>query len=325
MAAEVVRACTSPVRSAIRDNVARKLAGASRFGLNLPAAGYAVDLAKSLGLLQQNLVWTNLGHLLNLVHEDRSSDDGTLSDRQIYLFLRTFLEFDGAAFIHFARRIEEDRSVPSDRGEQRWPEIAQKLFRETYAEYLNLATDPKDRIRIRQLDERRRAKPFSGNSGRHQCFVHLNALYRLGLVASVSGGDRTYRRLPSVGTRPRPTARLLDLLPGARELERAVSTGNLYGIVGEISGRALRPYYHDPDSFAATVRRLYQRVVSAGVSLCSLQTLTEAIQIESLVHGHEPPLAQDVLNQLRSMQRETPREIRFHVDVYGRPAYLKMS
>ena len=124
---------------------------------------------------------------------------------------------------------------------------------------------------------------------------------------------------------PSPTARLLGLLPGARELERAVSAGRLYDIVGEIFGRTLRRYDDNPDCFAATVRQLYERVVSTGVSLCSLQTLTEAIQIESLVHDHEPPHAQAVLNQLRSMQRETPRAIRFHVDVYGRPAYLKMS
>ena len=215
--------------------------------------------------------------------------------------------------------------MPSGGGGERWPEIAQRLYRETYAEYLNLATDPKDRIRIRQLDERRGAKPFSGNSGRHQCFVHLNTLYRLGLVASAGDDGRTYRRLPPVPTGPSPTARLLGLLPGARELEQAVSAGRLYDIVGEVSGRALRRYDDNPDSFAATVRQLSERVVSTGVSLCSLQTLTEAVQIESLVHDHAPPHAQDVLNQLRSMQRETPRAIRFHVDVYGRPAYLKMS
>ena len=131
--------------------------------------------------------------------------------------------------------------------------------------------------------------------------------------------------MPHVPTRTTPTARLLGLLPGARELERTVSAGRLYDIVGEIFGRALRRRDDDPDSFAATVRRLYERVMSTGVSLCSLQTLTEAIQIESLVRGHEPPRAQDVLNQLRSMQREAPRAIRFHVDVSGRPAYLKMS
>ena len=325
MVAEVVRACTSPVQSSIRDNVALKLAGVSRFGLNLAAAGYAVDLAKSLGLLQDNLVWTNLGHLLNLVYDDeRSIDDGILSDRQICFFLRTFLEYDGAAFLHFARRIEADGSVPKG-GQERWPDIAQSLFRETYAEYLNLATAPQDRIRIRQLDERRRARPFRGNSGRHQCFLHLQALYRLGLIASASANERTYSRVRPFPASASPTARLLGLIPDAPELERAVSAGRLYDVVGELSARPLLHRDIQADALAAMVRRLYKRVVSTGVSLCSLQTLTEAIQIESLALGQRPPLAQDVLNHLRSMQRDAPRAIRLHVDVYGRPAFLKMS
>ncbi len=324
---EVVRACTSPVRSAIRDNVAGKLASSSRFGLNLAAAAYAVDLAKSLGLLQdRNLVWTNLGHLLHLIHDENpASAHCSLSDRQVYFFLRAFLEFDGAAFIHFAKRIEEHGSIPSGGSEERWPEIAQRLFLETYAEYLNLATDPKDRIRIRQLGERRRAKPFKGNSGRHQCFVHLNALCRLRLITAATTNDRAYTQAPPIPDGASPTAKLLRLLPDAAELERAVSAGRLYEIVGELSGRTLRHHDFHHDAFADMVHQLYRRVVSTGVSLCSLQTLTEAIQIEALVLGHKPPHAHVILNQLRSIQRESPRTIRFHVDVYGRPAYLKIS
>ena len=325
MVAEVVRACTSPVRSDFPDNVARKLAAAPRFQLNPAAARYAVDLTKSLGLLQDNLVWTNLGQLLNLVYEqEQPTEDGALSKRQTCFFLRTFLEFDGAAFIHFARRLEEDGRIPKDGGKERWPDIAQRLFRETYADYLTLATDPQDRVRIRHLDERRRAKPFRGNSGRHQCFLHLHCLFRLGLVANPNGDDHLYTPGRLLDTGATPTAKLLDLLPGAMELERAVSAGRLYDIVGDLSGGA-RPHDLSSGSFAAEVRRLYERVVSTGVSLCPLQTLTEAIQIESLVLGHKPPPAQDVLNRLRSMQRDAPRDIRFHVDVFGRPAYLKMS
>ena len=325
MVAEVVRACTSPVRSDFRDNVAGKLAATSAFQLNPAAARYAVDLTKSLGLLQDNLVWTNLGQLLNLVYEDEQpTEHGALSERQTFFFLRTFLEFDGAAFIHFAKRMEEDGRIPKEGGEERWPDIAQRLFRETYADYLTLATVPQDRIRIRQLDERRRAKPFRGNSGRHQCFLHLHSLFRLGLMANPNGDDRVYTPGRLLVTGATPTAKLLHLLPGAMELERAVSAGRLYAIVGGLAGRT-RPHDLSSDSFAAKVRRLYQRVVSTGISLCSLQTLTEAIQLESLVRGHKPPLAQDVLNRLRSMQRDAPRDIRFHVDVFGRPAYLKMS
>lgn len=326
IAGDVVQACTSPVRSDFRDSVARKLTSASRFTLNPAAARYAIDLTRSLGLLQDNLVWSNLGHVLSLIcRDEQSTRDGRLSERQTYFFLRTFLEFDGAALIHFAKRIEEDGRVPPEPDEERWPGIAQRLFRDTYAEYLALATDPQDRVRIRQLDERRRSKPFSGNSGRHQCFVHLHTLYRLGLITRANGDGRAYTQSPPLHTGARPTTKLVDLLPGVLDLERAVSAGRLYDIVGELAGRTRCPDDMHTDAFEDTVRRLYRSVVSTGVSLCSLQTLTEAIQLESLVRGHKAPHAQDILNQLRLMQRNAPRDIRFHVDVFGRPAYLKIS
>ena len=322
--AAVVRACTSPVQSDFRDNVSRKLA-TSHFPLNRAAAGYAVDLAKSLGLLQDNLVWTNLGHLLHVVYDDKGRpDNAALSETQKYFFIRTFLEFDGAAFIHFAKRLEEDGRVP--RQEEHWTEVAQRLFCDTYNEYLSFATDPQERVRIRHLQERRRAKQFRGNSGRHQCFVHLHCLERLGLIAKANGSERVYTQNVPENTRgPNPTAKLLKLLPNALELERAVSNSRLYDIVTELFGLRRQPEGLAQDWFAATVHRIYQRIVSTGVSLCSLQTLTEAIQIELLAHGFRPYHAQDIFNQLRSMQRDAPRRIRFHVDVFGRPAFLKIS
>ena len=322
--AAVVLSCTSPIRSDFRDNVSRKLA-TSHFSLNPTAARYAIDLAKALGLLRDNLVWTNLGHLLHVVYGDKDpSNSEELSEIQKYFFLRVFLEFDGAAFIHFAKRLEEDGRVPRQR--EHWTEVAQRLFSDTYNEYLSWATDPQDRVRIRHLQERRRAKQFRGNSGRHQCFVHLHCLERLGFITKPNAGEHVYT--PNTNRDAHgsgPIARLLELLPNSLELERTVSTNRLYDIVAELFGCRHQPDGLARDWFSDTVHRIYQRIVATGVSLCSLQTLTEAVQIELLALGHKPYHAQDVLNLIRSMQRDAPRAIRFHVDVSGRPAFLKIS
>lgn len=323
MVAVVVRSCTSPVQSDFRDNVSRKLVR-SRLSINPAAARYAVDLTRSLGLLHENLVWTNLGHLLAVVYgHERLDGTPTLSNIQRYFFLRIFLEFDGAAFIYFAKRVEEDGRVP--REGERWVDVAQSLFCDTYNDYLRLATNPEDRIRIRHLADRRRERPFDGNSGRHQCFLHLNTLERLGLIAKLTGNDRVYTKVPSIDAGLSPTAKLLSVVPSALELERAVSAGFLYDLVSHIFGCVSQEDVLPQQWFDATVRRIYRQIVSTGVNLCSLQTLTEALQIEALSLGHRPLHSQDLLNQVRLMQRDAPREIRFHVDVFGRPAFLKIS
>lgn len=321
--ATIIRSCTSPVQSDFPDNVSRKLSS-SGVRINPAAARYAVDLTKSLGLLSDNLVWTKLGHLLNVVYKyDKLPVHPLLTDVQKYFFLRVFLEFDGAAIIFFARRIEQDGRVP--RIGERWTDVAQALFTETYQEYLHLATDPQDRVSLRQRLERRKARPFTGNSGRHQCYLHLQTLHRIGLVARKSDKDRIYTYNSPSNSNSTLTSKLLTLIPSVADLERTLSAGRLYQIVSELFSCSRQRNELPSRQFTAIVRQIYEQVMSTGVSLCSLQTLTEAIQIDSLICGYQPFTDRQILNRLRSMQRDAPRSIRFHVDVFGRPAFIKIS
>ena len=76
----LIRKCTSPTSSSYRDAVARRFCEVVD-GINIAASGYAVDLARSLNLLNANLVWTELAHLLNVVApEDAPQPSEELSD-----------------------------------------------------------------------------------------------------------------------------------------------------------------------------------------------------------------------------------------------------
>lgn len=319
----VVRSCTSPVHSDFRDQVARRLSETD-LHINPAAARYAVDLAQRVGLLHHKLVWTNLGHVLALTCCSGSQQDyPSLTKTQKHFFLRLFLEFDGAAFLYFARRLETDGRVP--RPGERWHEVAQDLFRETYSEYLTLATDLADRVKIRQLSDRRDAKPFRGKSGAHQCFVHLQTLARLGFVTRTNSHDRVYTKNAAGTARPTPTARLLASVPSIAALDDIVSKGALYDVAHNLLGGSGHHRGLTGSWFPETVQRIYGRVMKTGIALCPLQTLTEGIQLEYLSLGLSPPHLRDVLTRLRSMQRDAPRSIRFHVDVFGRPAFVKIS
>lgn len=323
LVAAVVRLYTSPVQSDFRDNVSRKLSESSST-INSAAAGYAVDLARALGLLHDNLVWTDLGHLLSVVYAPKETiDNKTLSAVERYFFLRIFVEFDGAALIFFAKRIEEFGQVP--RSNEGWDEVAQSLFRDVYSDYLRLATDPQDRVRIRGLVERRAARPFRGKSGPHQCYLHAQTLTRLGLITKAAGRERVYLRKSSTPGTPSPTARLLSMFRDAEDLEKVVAAGHIYHVVEKLIGRPRKVGQLTEQQFSQFARQVYDQVISSGVTLCPVQTLTEAIQIESLRLGTKPFAPGEIIAQLRSMQRDAPRAIRFHVDVYGRPAFIKIS
>ncbi len=320
----LVCGCTSPTSSNFRDNVAKKFLETTK-DINIAASKYVVDLARSLQLVNSNLVWTELGHLLNVVTSGKVL--GTtleLSAPEKILYLRLFLEFDGAALIFLARKLEAQRQLP-DSGET-WADVAQELFLTIYEQYLDFVTDPQLRTRVRQLAEKRRHTPFKGSSGRHQSLVHIHTLYRTGMVdASRSGSGRIYLVKQLDEGNRLATSELLSAIPDVKALEQIILSRNLYEVVGRVLGIQRKSRLMSDTEFMDQVRTVYTQVMDTGVNLCSLQTISEALQIQSLIKGTELESHTTILSRLRAMQNKMPSQIRFHVDQYGHPAYLKMG
>ena len=317
----LVRKCASPTSSTYREVVAERFK--KNTGKNIDASKYAVDLARSLSLLNSNFVWTELGHLLNIVASESTLGTGQeLSTPEKIFFFRLFLEFDGAALIFLARKLKNQQQLPAS-GET-WIEIAQEMFLSTYEEYLSFVTDPQVRIRIRQLSEERRHSPFEGNSGRHQSYVHMDLLFRTGLLDK-PGTGRVYLAKQFPGENNPATSRLLAEIPGLKALEKLLVSGSLYSVVGRVLGIEYGNESISDSELMGRVRSVYTRVLETGVSLCPLQTVSEALQIQSLTENINPEPHADLLSRLRTLQNSRPGEIRFHVDRYGHPAYLKIE
>src|SRR6266480_4040310 len=105
----LVQKCSSAVRSEYAERSALCLANEmKRSGREFnPAAGsYAIDLGRQLGLVNDNLVWAELGQVLHLVSEDSAAQwVAELSLPERLLFFRLFLEADGAALLFIARTL----------------------------------------------------------------------------------------------------------------------------------------------------------------------------------------------------------------------------
>ena len=320
----LIRNCASPTNSNYRDALALRFCESVE-GVNIAAAGYAVDLARSLKLLNSNLVWTDLGHLLNIVaKEDSFGHQRDLSTSEKVFFFRLFLEFDGAALIFLSRKLEDDIRLPSSK--TTWANVAQDMFMQTYEEYLEFATDPYFRTHVRHLAEKRRKSPFTGNSGRHQTLLHINTLLRLGLVeASQSGPARVYRAKNTSEDAGSPTSRLLTMIPSIRALEKVVASRTIYDVVGTALGIGVENGSMDEGDFTDCVKYLYTEILATGINLCPIRTLCEALQIHSIKNHKAPDAQETILARLRDIQKMAPSRIRFHVDQYGYPAFLRMD
>src|SRR5437879_5598042 len=68
----LIKSCTSAVRSGYDEAIAEKLAKEIRKRkklFNVAAAAYALDLARGLGTVNEQNVWSDKGHLVNLLAE----------------------------------------------------------------------------------------------------------------------------------------------------------------------------------------------------------------------------------------------------------------
>ena len=128
----IVRHCTSAVESNYSERVAERL---SRYvssrgrGLNVAAAGYAVDLAQDLGVLSENNSWTAKGHLVALIAKAECGDlegDLALDEQERFLYFRLFLDADGALLLFLARAAMVAGSLPAPKG--RWNGLARAMF-----------------------------------------------------------------------------------------------------------------------------------------------------------------------------------------------------
>jgi len=320
----LVRLCASPVRANYTERVAHRMAeeiSSRGRAFNVAAAGYAVDLAHSLEILNESNVWTDKGHLLALyarVVGSVNDDELKLDPAETLAYFRLFLEADGAAILRIAGFALRNGEIPADRD---WNGFAQQLFREVFAEYLTATADLTDRIALRKEVERVKV-PFSGKTGAHKSFLHLQTMARLGLLSDASTTSQRQYKVTDV-ERARLSA-LARLIPTVTALEDVLQGGrwaDTAAVVFEFGGAPDLP----PEQLLHIVGQTYRRVAATGIPLCSLATLTDAVQIELLTSGHRSRQHAEILGALTDLQKDKPREVRFHVDRRGRVAFVKMS
>ena len=323
----IVVRCTSPVTSAYSDSVAERLVGEIRRrgkNFNAAAARYGVDLARGLSLINANNVWVENGHLVNLVAElgDRQwSDELPLTSRERLLYLRLFLEADGAAIIYLARLLVAKGTIPYPGAD--WSAIATGMFVEIYNSYLGASSAITDRTAYRQKLGRLKTRGYKGKSGPHQLFIHLQAMYRLGFVErEVVSNERQFR--VSDKSLDRLEA-FLEIVPGIEALENVVREQRYVEVGSRVYQMARKSETLDKENALNSIVSLYAKVTNTGVAICPLRPIIEAAQILSLTEESRFVAYGAMLGYLEEAHASHIRDIRFHQDRRGAIAFVKMS
>lgn len=327
----LVKLCTSPVQAAYPERVAQKLANeVSSRGkkFNVAAAAYAVDLGHGLGILNENNTWTDKGHLLALHGKIGAGDietESQLDAVERLTHFRLFLEGDGAALIYIARIALAGRTIPEDR-ERRlwwlpWNRFAREMFNNMYGEYLATTADIADRIALRKELDRLKV-PFAGKTGAHKSFIHLQTMFRMHFLQRT---DPAAQREYALGESAAEGLKaLVHLIPTVSKLEETVEKGRWSEIAAAVFHVGRGPEITS-DALLHVVAQVYGRIAATGVPLCSLSTLVDAVQIHLMTSGLRLLTKDEVVIALTALQKERPKDVRFHVDRRGRLAFVKMS
>jgi len=325
----LTKICTSPIQSSYREVVAQKLAREiSRWrkkSFNEDAAAYAVDLGKDLELINENQTWTEKGHLVDLIAETPDIDwEGQLilNPSEKLLHFRLFLEGDGAALMFLSRRLLEIGVL--DNSETGWNSLASEMFSEIFSNYLAITNNTQDRVNLRRKVEQQETK-YAGHSGSHKLFIHLQTLYRLGLIERPNpGGSRVYK-IPSRLLQAKLGLEILsEELQDVFHLEQVIRSQNWIEVAAKVF--QIRYLYANEDELdLAMLVSFYKRVIATGTPLCSLSTLINARQIKLLSQHSRLLPFETAMKAIRYIQKTNPKSVRFHVDRHGQPAFLKLS
>ena len=323
----VVALCTSPVESSYDDTVAERLSRnvkARGKSFNIAAAGYAVDLARGLALVNSNNVWDQNGHLVSLVAEVGKGpwdDELSLTFTERLLHFRLFLEADGAALLFLARLFLSERHLPFQGLD--WNLLARNLFIQTYSEYLEVTSPTADRVSLRSDIDRFRQRGYAGKSGSHKLFLHLQTLHRLKLIDRLPGsGERRYAISEKKESR---LGRLVTEIPNVHVLEDIVREHRYIEVAARVYGLVYQPEVLTSSEALRRLLPAYRQIMDTGVAICPIAPIIEAAQISLLAEKSGIVGYSEFLDLLSEEQAIKIRDIRFHQDRQGRIAFLRIS
>ena len=310
--------CTTPTVSRDEQVVARTLVSWARLvgrTLSLPGAIYALGNSRTLGLLSRTNRWTAAGLGFGYIHSRSPTHDDwepELSFSERYLFLKRYLIGGGALIIKFgAWLLQQGRTTHE---QIRDSSLLERLYTDILNDYLQLATQIRDRTAIRQQRDRLARIRYSALTKRHKRYPLLAAMRRLDLLNQAKGEFTPDGR--------GQLQRLVGAVPDVRTLERLVQDRRVHAAVLHVLGEVRVEDYSAPVD--ATLASAYRYALNTGLQLCPLEFLEDMLCAVSA--GQRVPSTADSAEQcLDRWRHRFPGQVRFHVDRRGRRAFVTVT
>lgn len=317
--------CSSMTESRNEETIAGALerwAKDKGYTISTPAAIYAVDNARHLGLLDKSNRWTAAGLALTFLNQlipvPVGMESRSLTSAEERIYLRLYLYGDGARVVKFAKWLVERGSTTDE--QLRKESIFEQLSVQALEDYLNLATQVRQRTAIRMEKDRLVRTEYAASTKRHKRYPFLTTMQRLRLLQKEEKKDGSEIYRPDAEGRLEAFYRAV---PSIDTLERLIRSDRLQAVLD------LEMHEYERTDLAATAAP-YSRLLEAytyamgrGIQACPLSYLNDVLRVLFPESPNEPSPNAEVL--LQPIHQENPGDVRFHVDRRGQRAFVLLT
>ena len=342
----LIHSCTSPVESKSKERVIHdihKTLGNHKYQCSREAAKFLVRMAQNMGFLELNNIWTWKAFVIdyfekldeiNRCHE--KTKISSLTKRTVYL--KYYLEADGAFLIRFAREVLENGENGLRKYTIRYTDKAvEPIFKDVINGYLTIEKDFRKRVQLRNFSDWVNVKGYEKKVRIHKGFPHLDPLVDLDILHY---DDKERKYLPKFVENLNVSEIFLKNFPDIKSLEGIFlfEEGNSkkagdYGVkcgyykrVAELYDIPFHEYSrNDRKIISEEIEKAYSKVRDKVTGLASIRTIKDIVCTSVLVNHEVLCEWPDVDVVLKELKKEKGANLRFHVDRKGEIAYLVLS
>ncbi len=287
------------------------------------------------GFLQDNMIWSWKGHVINSVlsylGKDKISEDSVecffdLNKLEKITYLRYFLDTDGALILEIAKRIDE-------MGQISYSGLAQDIkgiFDKLYGAYSDMSIDFREKIRIKQrwkeMHKQMKKEDYESSIKQHKVKPIIEALKDMGILVIKKNKDEEFYR-PGECNGTSPVKSIARELQDFQTIEKVFDEYQYFYVIGKIFNLTPTCYnqkFHSSLLWEALLDG-YLRMKDKVYGLADIDALVDWCCIKMLSVDNILVKRDNVLQFLDDMRRKDSSSIRYHVNGKGRIAYLILA
>jgi hypothetical protein len=329
----LISKCTSPFKSNYQDRIEKNLTEYLDKSVARFTVLTATESNRGFNFLTNNMLWTWKAHLISAVLIDSKKSENidikiffSLSKIEQITFFKFYLETEGAIILKISEKMMNNRLLTYNMLKE---EIFD-MFINIYEDYLEIATELKDRLKIK--DSIKQIKNVGKDKGGydsstlgHKIKPHLQALSDLKLISIKRDSSGEWYE-PIFYDNENPMNMTINHFPNIKEMEKKISESSdiFFVLINDALNLKSRPYSNINDS------EILEKIFLFGCKLMQ-DTSSGLIDIDAIIDWCRIKLLsdynilvkeKDIREFFEEFSKRYPLGLRFHIDSKGKIGYL---